>query len=91
LYFRSEKKIQFKWPLTFTKEKKMTTNKNEKKQQKPKQKPKQKQMVKPQKLADGAPDWNDECVNCGETPTVHPTGLCGPCCFGEADTVGGNW
>lgn len=42
-------------------------------------------------LKDGDPDWNDHCTTCGETPTVHPTNLCGPCCFGEADTAGGNW
>lgn len=42
-------------------------------------------------LPDGEADWNDECSNCGASPTVSPTGLCGPCCFGEADTVGGNW
>ena len=42
-------------------------------------------------LKDGDKDWNDKCINCGETPTVHPTNLCGPCCFGEAETFGGNW
>lgn len=31
------------------------------------------------------------CIVCGQTPTVHPTELCGPCCFGEAATAGGNW
>ncbi len=43
------------------------------------------------KLKDGDPDWTRKCTGCGDTPTVHPTGLCGPCCFGEADTAGGNW
>jgi hypothetical protein len=42
-------------------------------------------------LKAGEPDWNTPCSACGELPTVHPTGLCGPCCFGEADTAGGNW
>lgn len=42
-------------------------------------------------LKDGDKDWDTPCVNCGQTPTVHPTGLCGPCCFGEAETAGGNW
>lgn len=37
------------------------------------------------------PDWTRECENCGETPVVPICGLCGPCCFGEADTAGGNW
>lgn len=43
------------------------------------------------KMNDGDKDWATECENCGSLPTVHPTGLCGPCCFGEADTLGGNW
>lgn len=38
-----------------------------------------------------APDWSRECVNCGQTPIVPMTGMCGPCTFGEADTAGGNW
>lgn len=37
------------------------------------------------------PDWTKNCENCGETPIVPFCGLCGPCCFGEADTMGGNW
>ena len=43
------------------------------------------------KLADGDKDWDTPCQNCGQLPTVHPTALCGPCCFGEAATAGGNW
>lgn len=43
------------------------------------------------KLRDGDKDWNHECDNCGAVPTVFPTGLCGPCCWGEAETAGGNW
>lgn len=31
------------------------------------------------------------CLVCGAVPTVEETGLCGPCCFGEAETIGGNW
>jgi hypothetical protein len=45
----------------------------------------------PKVLKAGDKDWEDECSVCGSSPTVHPTGLCGPCCFGEADTWGGNW
>lgn len=37
------------------------------------------------------PDWTRKCENCGATPIVPITGLCGPCTFGEADTAGGNW
>lgn len=42
-------------------------------------------------LGDGDKDWETPCCVCGETPTVHPLELCGPCCFGEAETAGGNW
>ena len=38
-----------------------------------------------------APDWTDSCDNCGASPIVPVTGLCGPCTFGEADTLGGDW
>lgn len=37
------------------------------------------------------PDWTGECEVCGASPIVPLTGMCGPCTFGEADTVGGNW
>lgn len=39
----------------------------------------------------GEPDWNGKCEVCGASPIVPETGMCGPCTFGEADTVGGNW
>lgn len=42
-------------------------------------------------LKDGDKDWGTGCQVCGQKPTVHPTELCGPCCFGEAETAGGNW
>ncbi len=33
-----------------------------------------------------------ECESCGtKTVLVEAVGLCGPCCFGEADTINGNW
>lgn len=37
------------------------------------------------------PDWKAECMVCGAVPTIPATGMCGPCSFGEAETVGGNW
>jgi len=40
---------------------------------------------------EGDKDWDTECEVCEGKPTVHPTGLCGPCCFGEAATINGNW
>lgn len=39
----------------------------------------------------GEPDWEGECENCGASPVVPETGMCGPCTFGEAETVNGNW
>jgi hypothetical protein len=40
---------------------------------------------------DTEPNWGATCDVCGQSPTVGSLGLCGPCCFGEADTAGGNW
>lgn len=37
------------------------------------------------------PDWGAECETCGQSPVVPVTGLCGPCTFGEASTINGNW
>ena len=37
------------------------------------------------------PDWSQTCEVCGMSPIVPVTGLCGPCTFGEADTIDGNW
>lgn len=42
-------------------------------------------------LKDGDKDWQTKCMCCEQTPTVHPLQLCGPCCFGEGATAGGNW
>ncbi len=42
-------------------------------------------------LREGDKDWDTSCSNCEGKPTVHPTELCGPCCFGEAETINGNW
>jgi hypothetical protein len=49
------------------------------------------QPVDRPQLKDGDKDWDTPCQICGAKPTVHPTELCGPCCFGEAATAGGNW
>ena len=37
------------------------------------------------------PSWTQKCQVCGETPIVPLTGMCGPCTFGEADTINGGW
>jgi hypothetical protein len=42
-------------------------------------------------LKHGDKNWDTPCMNCECTPTVYPTDLCGPCCFGSAETAGGNW
>lgn len=42
------------------------------------------------RLPDVKPRWNKKC-QCGASPTVGDSGLCGPCFFGEAATMGGNW
>ena len=39
----------------------------------------------------GRKNYDARCQVCDATPTVGDTKLCGPCCFGEADTAGGNW
>jgi hypothetical protein len=40
---------------------------------------------------DTRPDHETPCLVCEKTPTVPITGMCGPCTFGKADTVGKNW
>jgi hypothetical protein len=42
-------------------------------------------------LEEGGKDWSTTCEVCDGVPTVHPTMLCGPCCFGDASTINGNW
>ena len=50
-----------------------------------------KDTIPPSKEPDMEPDWEGKCENCGESPIVPATGMCGPCTFGEADTLNGNW
>ena len=40
---------------------------------------------------DAEPDYSRECEVCGASPVLPVTGMCGPCTFGEADTIDGNW
>ncbi len=40
---------------------------------------------------DTEPDWDVECIMCGMSPILPLTGMCGPCTFGEAETINGNW
>jgi len=40
---------------------------------------------------DYRPDWNGRCENCGSSPTIPISGLCGPCHWGTAEAVGGGW
>jgi hypothetical protein len=53
-------------------------------------KPKKTEAARPAQPASSA-DWSRNCPNCGQTPVVEETGLCGPCTFGEAETADGNW
>lgn len=32
-------------------------------------------------------DYESQCENCGQSPVVSLTGLCGPCTFGEAACI----
>lgn len=50
-----------------------------------------KQIANPQDPEEFTPDYESQCENCGESPVVPVTGMCGPCTFGEADTAHGNW
>ena len=52
---------------------------------------KRKLPVEKERPIETAPDWSGKCENCGASPIVPATGLCGPCTFGEADAAGGNW
>lgn len=38
-----------------------------------------------------AADYTRKCEVCDGKPVVNATGLCGPCTFGEAETINGNW
>lgn len=38
-----------------------------------------------------SPDYEGECIVCGASPIVPISGMCGPCTWGEADTIDGNW
>lgn len=55
----------------------------------PKKKPKPKELTKDD--PEVRPDYSRGCSNCGDSPIVPVTGMCGPCTFGEAETAGGNW
>jgi len=37
------------------------------------------------------PDWSGICDNCEQTPIVPESGLCGPCHFGTARALQGDW
>lgn len=50
-----------------------------------KRKSKKRKPVKPE------PEWGT-CESCKQyLPIVKETGMCGPCTFGEADTIMGDW
>lgn len=37
------------------------------------------------------PNRSGRCEVCDAKPTVNATGLCGPCTWGESETVNGAW
>jgi hypothetical protein len=41
--------------------------------------------------ANGEADWTRKCGVCGNIPILPETGMCGPCTFGDASTVNGEW
>ena len=49
------------------------------------------QVAQDKHTPDFEPDWTKKCENCDQTPIVPCTGMCGPCTWGEADTMLGNW
>lgn len=49
------------------------------------------ERVKAREAGQKDKNYETACCVCGQKPTVRDTELCGPCCFGEADTAGGNW
>jgi hypothetical protein len=51
----------------------------------------EKHQARDKRPKDMKPDWAGTCENCGASPIVPLTGMCGPCTFGEAETAGGNW
>ncbi len=38
-----------------------------------------------------AKDHTRGCSNCGMKPVVNAVGMCGPCTWGECETIDGNW
>lgn len=41
-------------------------------------------------MANKDKQWG-KCESCGQEQPLTEVGMCGPCTFGEADTVNGNW
>ena len=46
---------------------------------------------KPKDMDPYGKNYVDKCDVCGALPTVEITGMCGPCTWGEAETINGNW
>lgn len=40
-----------------------------------------------EKIVEVYADYKGQCENCGTSPVVSLTGLCGPCTFGEATCI----
>jgi hypothetical protein len=50
-----------------------------------------KPQPKPKREPDKEPDWQGKCDVCGNSPILPATGMCGPCTFGSADAIDGDW
>ena len=48
-------------------------------------------MSKSKEQREWEPEWTKKCDNCGETPIVPDSELCGPCYFGTAQALMGGW
>lgn len=49
------------------------------------------EMTKARAQRDYRPNWDGKCENCGASPTMRVSGLCGPCHWGTAEATGGGW
>lgn len=49
------------------------------------------ELTKKKEIEMFEPDWLHLCGNCEETPVVPMSGFCGPCHFGTAKALGGDW
>lgn len=54
------------------------------------QKKRQEKEAKQPQVLSKEKEWGI-CASCGQEQPLTEVGMCGPCTFGEADTINGNW